>query len=123
MKTFAEVFKRYRLRAEFETIASFSNALSEKGYFYDESIFSHWQKGTRIPTDRKLVLTIIRIFVERQAISTKGEADEFLSATGLGYLTKQEGEELNITIRKSSQLPMSRFSALIGLYLFFSFFY
>jgi len=59
MKKFAELFKKYRLRAEFETIASFSNALSEKGFFYEESIFSHWQKGTRTPTDRRLVVVFV----------------------------------------------------------------
>jgi hypothetical protein len=49
MKTFAQLFKKYRLRAEFDTFASFGDALAEKGYFYEESIFFHWQKGTRIP--------------------------------------------------------------------------
>ncbi len=108
MKKFAELFKKYRLRAEFETIASFSNALSEKGFFYEESIFSHWQKGTRTPTDRKLMLAIIGIFVERQAIKTREEADEVLASAGLGNLTEQEGERLDVTIRKSSP-PLRRY--------------
>jgi hypothetical protein len=30
MKTFAQLFKKYRLRSEFETISSFSDALAEK---------------------------------------------------------------------------------------------
>jgi len=85
MKKFAELFKKYRLRAEFETIASFSNALSEKGFFYEESIFSHWQKGTRTPTNRQLLLTMLAIFVEREAVKTITQANEFLSQLFLPF--------------------------------------
>ena len=87
MKTFAQLFKKYRLRAEFETFSSFGDALSEKGYYYEESIFSHWQKGTRTPNNRELVLTIIKIFIERDSIKTINEANELLSSVGLGYIT------------------------------------
>ncbi len=117
MKTFAELFKKYRLRAEFDTFAAFGDALSEKGYFYEESIFSHWQKGTRIPMDRKLVLTIIVIFVDKKAISTKGECNEFLATTGLGYLTEQEREKLDIKIESSIKSSTSRFSVLGSIFL------
>ena len=98
MKKFAELFKKYRLRAEFETFASFGNVLSEKGYHYEESIFSHWQKGTRTPSNRGLVLSIIKIFVERDAIHTIQEANEFLSSAGLGYLTDKEIQDINLKI-------------------------
>ncbi len=120
MKSFAELFKKYRLRAEFETFAAFGDALSEKGYFYEESIFSHWQKGTRIPTDRNLVLTIIGIFVERHAIRTREEADEFLAATGLGYLTEQEREKFDIKIKNSPKLRIRRLHVLGGVLFIFA---
>lgn len=94
MKTFAELFKKYRLRAEFETCTAFGDELAYKGFIYDESIFSHWQKGKRIPSKRKLVLTIIEIFVERKAICIEKDANEFLATTGLGYLTTQEIQKL-----------------------------
>lgn len=90
MKKFPELFKKYRLRAEFETFASFGNALSEKGYHYEESIFSHWQKGARIPNNRKLILKIIEIFIEKDAIKTIDQANEFLESVSLGYLTDKE---------------------------------
>lgn len=122
MKTFAELFKKYRLRAEFETISSFGDALSEKGFFYEESIFSHWQKGTRIPTDRKLVLTIIRIFVERKVIRSRDEADEFLASTGLGYLTEQELVRLELNIKNWSKSPLNRFRILSGIFVILFFF-
>lgn len=41
MKTFAELFKRYRLRAEFARLSQFADALAQKGYFYELSIFCH----------------------------------------------------------------------------------
>ena len=91
---FATFFKHYRLRAEFGTYSDFSDYLANKGFFYDPSIFSHWQKGTRKPTNRKLLLTIIEIFIERHAITNKKEADEFLASTGLGYLTDTESNFL-----------------------------
>lgn len=93
MKKFSALFKKYRLRAEFETISAFSDALAEKGYFYEESIFSHWQKGTRVPASRDVVLKIIGIFNERGAIQTLSEANEFLESAKLGYLTEKEQRE------------------------------
>lgn len=107
MKSFAQLFKRYRLRAEFATFASFGDALSEKGYFYEESIFSHWQKGTRIPNNRELVITIIKIFVERKALNTITEANELLASVGLGYVTDKERKSLGFHQQSESpfQVP------------------
>lgn len=96
MKTFPELFRKYRLKAEFETFTEFGNALSEKGYHYEESIFSRWQSGKRRPSTRALVLTILGIFVERDAINTIHEANEFLSSTGLGHLTEEEKIDLHL---------------------------
>lgn len=97
MTKFAVLFKKYRLKAEFDTISAFSDALSEKGYFYDESIFSHWQKGTRIPAERKLVLTLIAIFNERGTMQTLREANEFLESSNQGFLTEKEQEQFHFT--------------------------
>ncbi len=96
MKKFAELFKKYRLRAEFETIAAFNDALADKGYHYEESIFSHWQKGTRIPSNRQLLITMLAIFVEKDAIKTMQEANEFIVSTGQGYLTEKEAAVINL---------------------------
>jgi hypothetical protein len=96
VKSFAELFKKYRLRAEFNTFADFSDALAEKGYFYEESIFSHWQKGTRVPHNRELLIQILLIFSERKAIKTVPEANQLLESVGLGYLTEKELERINL---------------------------
>lgn len=107
MKSFAELFKKYRLRAEFETFSSFGNVLSEKGYYYEDSIFSHWQKGTRIPKDRQVLLKILEIFIEREAIRTLDQANEFLASAGVGYLTEREEKAQCFTylVRTTFQVP------------------
>ena len=33
--SFAKLFKKYRLKAEFQTISEFGNVLAEKGFRYD----------------------------------------------------------------------------------------
>jgi ABC-type amino acid transport substrate-binding protein len=113
MKSFALLFKRYRLLAEFPTISAFSNALGQKGYYFEESIFYHWQKGSRVPTDRKLIVTVIEIFVEHRAIKTKMEAQEFLASTGLGYLTLQEEEKLKLGVNKNTKSPVSKINWIV----------
>jgi energy-coupling factor transporter ATP-binding protein EcfA2 len=115
MKSFALLFKKYRLRAEFNTISAFSEALAQHGYFYDESIFSHWQKGTRVPADRKLVLTLIALFNEYDAIHTLHEANEFLESTNHGFLTEKEQEEFSFSKGQAApfQVP-SEISHFIG---------
>lgn len=94
MKSFAILFKKYRLRAEFATYAELGLALAEKGLIYEDSIFSHWQKGTRIPTNRYLILTVLEIFIAREGVKTIYEANQFLASTGLGNLTEEEIQKL-----------------------------
>jgi hypothetical protein len=103
MKSFAELFKKYRLRAEFNTLSEFGVVLSDKGFICEESIFSHWQKGTRVPNNRQLILAIIEVFSQRDAIRTIDEANGFIASTGLGFLTKKECEKL--FLNKSSEIP------------------
>jgi len=90
MKTFGELFMKYRLRAEFVSLSAFADALAEKGYFYEMSIFCHWQKGRRIPTKRTILITLVSVFIERGAMLTLQEANEFLESAGHGYLTVRE---------------------------------
>ena len=94
MQTFAELFKKYRLKAEFETLCMFSRALAAEGRVYEDSIFTHWQSGKRIPRDRTLLLTILKIFIERKGITSPEEANEFLASAGFGYLTKEENQKI-----------------------------
>jgi hypothetical protein len=100
---FHELFKKYRLKAEYETLAQLGNALAEKGLNYEDSIFSHWQKGTRIPGNRYIIIKLIELFVEHHVIRSTQEADEFLASAGHGYLTKKEKESLKFD--KKEKIP------------------
>jgi hypothetical protein len=88
--TFSQSFKHFRLLSQFHSLASFSDALFEEGITYDPSILSHWQRGARIPSDRNVVLTVIKIFIEKKGIKSIQEANQLLSSAQHGYLTLDE---------------------------------
>lgn len=92
-RSFKELFKKYRLRAEFATLSALGGALAEKGLLYEDSIFSHWQKGDRVPS-RHTIIKLIEIFSQRQSIKTLQQANEFLESTGEGYLTEREVKKI-----------------------------
>lgn len=89
-KLFSELFQRFRLRAGFGTLLSFGHALADNGLIYEDSTFSRWQNGSRIPANRDILLAIIKLFVEHQGITTIVEANRFLDAAGHGFLTDGE---------------------------------
>lgn len=99
--SFAELFKKYRLKAEIPTLSKFGQLLSEKGFNYEDSIFSHWQKGSRVPQYRALLLKLIEIFVDRGAISSPEQANEFLASANQGYLSEEEIQKIPLKIQNS----------------------
>lgn len=94
MKSFAELFKKYRLRAQFANLYEMVDALAEKGYISESSIISHWQRGKRTPRKRSTIILVIALFIEKNAITSLDEANEFLESAGHGYLTKSEQTDL-----------------------------
>lgn len=88
--TFGELFKKYRLKSEFSTLAQFGDALAKEGFVYEDSIYSHWQKNIRVPKDRKLLLALIKIFIEKKGMHSLHSANMFLESAGQGYLTHEE---------------------------------
>ncbi len=93
-KTFATLIRKFRLLSGLATLDEFADKLGEYDYYIDISIISHWQNGNRTPRDRKLLLTIIKIFVNLQGIKTHVDANELLASTNMGYLTSQELKSL-----------------------------
>jgi hypothetical protein len=91
---FGELFRKYRLRANFVSLCEFGDEFAQKGYCYETSIFSHWQKSKRVPNKRFVIIAVIALFVERKAITSLREANEFLEASGHGYLTLREQDTL-----------------------------
>lgn len=89
-KQFGELFKKYRLRSEFESLSDLADELLQQNIIYDQSVFSRWQKGERIPTDRKILLNLIHIFVKKKGIVSLKEINTFLESANQGYLTEEE---------------------------------
>src|SRR5713226_4390144 len=100
--SFPELFKKYRLKAEFATLSELGIALAQKGFIYEDSIFSHWQKGTRIPNNREVLVSLIKIFIERKAITSVDDANTFLASVNQGYLTQEEIKKIPITILRNA---------------------
>lgn len=103
-KTFGSLFKKYRLKAEFSSLTEFGKVLGENGFLYDDSIFYHWQRNSRIPKDRSLLLKIINIFSQRGGITSLREINELLESAGLGYITKDELQRVNPVIESTHKM-------------------
>lgn len=88
--SFRSLFRRFRLKSQFSTLSEFGKALVDKGFVYEDSILSRWQQGTRIPSNRNLLLTMIEIFFERGGITSLREVNIFLESVRQGYLTEEE---------------------------------
>lgn len=87
---FGSLFKKFRLRSGFATLRGFGDVLSEKGFLFEDSLFSHWQKNTRVPKNRRLLLTIVEIFLEKGGITSIRDVNLFLESVSQRSLTEQE---------------------------------
>ncbi len=113
--TFGELFKKYRLKSEFLTLALFGNALAQEGFVYEDSIYSHWQKNMRVPKNRKLLLAFIKIFIEHEGMTSINEANAFLESAGQGYLTSEEENIVgsSASLQRSNIPPVNLFAFLL----------
>ena len=102
---FGELFKKYRLRSEFDTLAELADELFTQGLIYDQSVFSRWQKGERIPNERKVLLVLIKLFVQKGGIVSLDEIDEFLHAAGKAGLMYEEQEFVLQNHKLSPSVP------------------
>lgn len=92
--TFGNLLKRYRKRAGFKTLASFADALADEGLVYSESILSRWQKGSRLPSDRKVYIIILKVLIAYGVIVNIYQANQMFSLAGKGFLSVKEVKEL-----------------------------
>lgn len=88
--TFGQLFKFFRIQAGFATVAQFADALADHNIIYCESLYYHWQRNNKIPTNRKLLLQIITVFVDHGSIVSPDQANALLESAETGYLTKSE---------------------------------
>jgi hypothetical protein len=106
-KSFGFLFRELRFKAGIFTLSQFARLLEEEGYYYEESIFSHWQQNRRIPYNRSLLIAIIKLFIKNNAISVLDEANLFLEAARQGYLTDNEKSYLNFDLFGRSRKEMA----------------
>ncbi len=102
--TFGYLFKKFRLKSGFTTLAEFGDVLAQEGLVYENSLFSHWQNGDRVPKDRTLLLSIVKIFIEREGINSIKEVNIFLESSSHGHLTGPEIQYITKRINMSSRL-------------------
>lgn len=118
--SFALLFKKYRLRSEIETLSEFGDILAEEGMVYETSLFTKWQSGYRTPHDRRLLLTIIRVFNKRGGIRLIREANALLEASGQGYMTEAEVSDIPALHRQFSFQAPRKIAHYIGRQIYIS---
>ncbi|PIX81502.1 MAG: hypothetical protein COZ34_02960 [Candidatus Pacebacteria bacterium CG_4_10_14_3_um_filter_34_15] len=91
---FAQLFKFYKASSGFKTYSQFANALAKKGIVYDLSLFSHWQRGSRVPKKRELLLILIEIFTTTGSMRYQEQANIFLKSANKKFLSNFEKEKL-----------------------------
>lgn len=92
--SFATLFKKYRLRSEIETLSQFGDLLAQEGLVYENSLFTHWQKGDRTPSDRKVMWIIVKLFTCKKGIRNLEEANSLFRSLGMSDLDKEEQDAL-----------------------------
>lgn len=88
--SFSILFKEYRKRTRLTSLDRFGDALADTGLVFDNSTFSNWQRGTRIPRDRRTLIGILRTLYRHHGIRSPQEANVLLEAAGSGYLSPKE---------------------------------
>lgn len=101
-QNFADLFKRYRLRSQIDTLSHFGDLFAEEGMIYENSLFTRWQNGQRIPRDRRTILSLIRLFVKKGGIVSLEEANGLLKVVGLCDLSEEEASLIPIIANKQN---------------------
>ncbi len=103
---FAQLFKKYRLRSEIETLSEFGDLLAEEGMIYETSLFTRWQKGDRIPRERKVVMAILTVFMKQKGIVSIEEANKLIEAANQRDLNFEEVSHLSKYLSKGNNATL-----------------
>ena len=79
----------------------FANLLAEEGMVYENSLFSRWQSGERIPRDRKTIVAIVTVFAKNGGIRNIEQANDILQSADQLPLTKTEHTTISSHISSS----------------------
>ncbi len=104
-QSFATLFRTFRLKSGISTLTELADKLAEQeGIVYENSLYTKWQQGKRIPHDRKTILKLIHFFHTHNAITTIDEANQLLTSTGLSPLTTDEMGDIDLAHYEMSKL-------------------
>jgi len=114
---FGELFKKYRLRSEIDTLAEFGDILAEQGFIYENSLFTRWQNGERVPRNRKVLLGIVDIFLKRKGIGNMEEGNILFAQAGQSHITEIEKLSLSRPVNEINfQIPFASLGELLKTY-------
>jgi hypothetical protein len=93
-ETFGKLLRAARKRAGFHTIATFADALSERGLAYTDDAIGHWENDRHKPyhsdKDRLDTLKIFQLLVEKRGIEHTTQIDTMLVALNRPTLSNEE---------------------------------
>lgn len=93
--TFAQMFKYLKHRSKFKTVSELADALADEDLIYENSIFFHWQKGSRVPKNRKTLIKLIALFLKKGGLKNIAEANFFLECCDQGFINNKEMKFFN----------------------------
>ena len=96
MRKFSDLFKMYRLKSGISTLRELCDAIADEGLLIEESTLSRWQNGSRLPRDRKVLISLLKIFIVNNAITLSRDANEFLLSAEQEKLSKEESMNFNL---------------------------
>ncbi len=99
---FSQLFKFYKLKSGYKTFSQLAHKLESKGFKYDLSLFSHWQRGSRVPKNRELLLLLIEIFAKSGAMKFQEQADTLLQSANNKKLNNAELKMLPLLLKIST---------------------
>lgn len=84
------MLKHFRLKAGYETLDMFADALAEK-CILDISTLSRYENNKeRIPKDRQRHIELLEVLITGKGIESSQEANNWLALGNMGYLTEKE---------------------------------
>lgn len=87
---FGQLFKFFRIQSGFTTIVQFADALADHNIIYCESLYYHWQRNSKVPTNRVLLLQILQVFIDHSGVRSTDQVNSFLESASKGYITNKE---------------------------------
>lgn len=90
MYQFSELFSMFRFKSGLSKAVDFGRELAGEGFIFEDSTFSKWKNGSRVPRDRNLILAIISVFVRKGGVVSLDDANSLLMSLNQRALNNEE---------------------------------